>query len=134
MILLADLLGDKEKDARSAAAKALGASGMLAAIPLLRLKARIGDKEPEVVADCLTALVSADADGSLAFVGEFLTSGREEVAEGAALALAESRRPAALELLKTHWPKTQPGSFQNVLLLAMAITRLPAAVDFLLEV
>ena len=134
MILLADLLADPEKDARSAAAKALGASGMLAAIPLLRFKARVGDAETEVIAECLTALVTADADGSLAFVGEFLASRREEIAEGAALALAESRRLAVLELLKAHSPKTQPGSFQNVLLLAIAITRQPAGVDFLLDV
>jgi HEAT repeat protein len=60
MVLLADLLADKEKVARAAAAKALGASGSAAAVPLLRFKARVGDKEPEVIGECLTALVAAD--------------------------------------------------------------------------
>jgi hypothetical protein len=33
-----------------------------------------------------------------------------------------------------HWPKVQSDSLQDVLLLAVAITRLPAALDFLLGV
>jgi hypothetical protein len=60
VLLLADLLADPEKPARSAAAQALGATGAPAAIPLLRFKARIGDKEPDVTADCLAALMTAD--------------------------------------------------------------------------
>ena len=71
---------------------------------------------------------------SIPFVAQFLNSSDDEVAEGAALALSESRRPEALEILKKHWPKARRGAIQNVLLLAIAITRLPAAVDFLMEV
>jgi HEAT repeat protein len=134
MVLLAELLADSEKVARLAAAKALGASSALAAIPLLRFKARIGDQEPEVIAECLTALMTAEPEQSLAFVGEFLDASTEEIAEGAALALGESRRPEALEILKKHWPKARRGELLNVLLLAISITRLPAALDFLMEV
>ena len=134
MVLLADLLADPEKVARSAAAKALGASGQLAAIPLLRFKARAGDEEPEVVVECLSGLMSADPAESLDFVGGFLNAD-EEVAEGAALALGESRRPEALAILQKHWPRARRDeALGNVVLLAMAITRLPAAADFLLEV
>jgi HEAT repeat protein len=134
MVLLADLLADKEKGARSAAAKALGASGALAAIPLLRFKARVGDEEPEVVVECLSGLMSADPAESLEFVAGFLDAD-EEVAEGAALALGESRRPEALAVLQKHWPRARRDeSLGNVVLLAMAITRLPAAVDFLIHV
>jgi HEAT repeat protein len=134
VLLLADLLADKEKVARSSAARALGASGALAAVPLLRFKARVGDAEPEVVAECLGALITADPAGSVPFVGQFLDSPSDPVAEGAALALAESRRPDALDLLKAHWPKAQEESLRNVLLLAIAITRQPAGVDFLVEI
>lgn len=134
MILLADLLADEEKVARSAAAKALGACGSLAAIPLLRFKARVGDEEPEVVVECLSGLVAADPEGSLPFVGRFL-SADEEVAEGVALALGESRKPAAFEILKAHWPRARRDeSLGRVVLLAMAITRLPAALEFLFGV
>jgi HEAT repeat protein len=134
MILLADLLADREKVARSAAARALGASGALAAIPLLRFKARVSDPEPEVVSECLTALVAADADGSIPFVGQFLESDDEGIVEGAALALGESRRADALAILRDFWPKARTESPRNVVLLAIAITRLPAGVDFLLDV
>ena len=81
--------------------------GTSAAIVLLRFKARTGDKEPEVVVECLNALMSAAAEESLAFVGQFLRSTTEEIAEGAALALAESRRPDAFELLKERWPRAE---------------------------
>jgi HEAT repeat protein len=134
MLLLSDLLADPEKAARSAAAKALGASGSLAAIPLLRFKTRTGDEEPEVTVECLSALLSADPEGSIAFVGEFLDPADEEIAEGAALALGESRRPEALELLKSRWPNARSESLQNVLLLSISITRLPAGIDFLLDI
>jgi HEAT repeat protein len=134
MLLLTDLLTDPEKIVRSAAAKALGATGQSAAVPLLRFKARVGDEEAEVVGECLNALIAIDVAGSIPFVGNFLSSSEEEVAEGAALALAESRRPEAFELLKKHWPKSRGESLRSVLLVAMAITRLPAAIDFLIEI
>lgn len=134
MVLLAELLADSEKVARGAAAKALGASGALAAIPLLRFKARVGDEEPEVVNECLAALMAAAPEESLVFVGEFLNASTDEIAEGAALALGESRHPKALEILKGHWPNASRGEQLNVLLLAISITRLPAALDFLLDV
>jgi HEAT repeat protein len=134
VLLLADLLADPEKVARSAAAQALGVSRAPAAIPLLRFKARLGDQEPDVIVECLTALMTAVPQESLAFVAQFLDSPSEAIQEGAALALGESRRPDALDILKGYWPKARQSSFQEVLLLAISMTRLPAALDFLLEV
>jgi HEAT repeat protein len=125
---------DKEKVARSAAARALGESGRPAAIPVLRLKARMGDKEPEVTAECLTALMTAAPKESLTFVEQFLTLPDEVIQQGAAFALAESRLPEALEILKGYWPRAQHGSLQEVILLAISMTRLPAALDFLMEI
>jgi HEAT repeat protein len=69
VLLLADLLTDRTKTARVAAAQALGESRAPAAIPLLRFKARTGDREPEVTAECLSALME-----SVPFVKEFLAS------------------------------------------------------------
>lgn len=134
VLLLADLLADPEKVARLAAAQALGASGAPAAIPLLRFKARLGDKDPAVTGECLTALMSAAPKESLPFVRHFLDSHDEVIQEAAAFALAESRRPEALAVLIEHWPKTRRGPLQEVILLAIAMTRLPAALDFLLEI
>lgn len=134
VLLLAELLADPEKIARQNAAQALGALGSEAASVLLRFKAKAGDKEPEVIGDCLTALMTAEPKESLPFVANFLASRGEGIAEGAALAIAESRTPEALEVLKTHWPAARNRPLQNVLLLAISITRQSAAIDFLLEI
>jgi HEAT repeat protein len=133
LLLLADLLADPEKVARSAAAQALGETRAAAAIPLLRFKARTGDEEPEVTAECLAALLRTAPKESLPFVAQFLDSRSEAIQEGAAFALGESRWPDALAILTSHWPKARHGSLQEALLLAISMTRLPAAIDFLLE-
>jgi hypothetical protein len=133
-VQLADLLADPEKPARLAAVKALGASAAPAAVPLLRFKARIGDSEPEVTAECLAALMSAAPVESLPFVAGFLAFPNDVIQAGAAFALAESRRTDALDILVGHWPRARRGSLEEILLLAISITRLPAALEFLLGI
>ena len=132
--LLVDLLADPEKPARLAAVKALGELGTPAAVALLRFKVRTGDHDPEVTAECLAVLMTAAPAESLDFVASFLDGPSDVVQEGAAFALGESRRADALDVLKERWPQTRRGSFQEALLLAVAMTRLPAALDFLLGV
>jgi hypothetical protein len=134
LLHLADLLADPEKVARSAAARCLGGSGLLGALPLLRFKAHIGDPEPDVMAECLTALMTMAPAESVPFVARFLDHASEEVAMGAALALGESRRLDALALLTASWPRARRGPLQEVVLLAIALTRLPTGIDFVLEV
>jgi HEAT repeat protein len=132
-LLLADLLADREKVARVGAAHALGESRLTAAVPLLRYKARVGDSDLEVTAACLTALLTAAPEESVPFVAEFLDAPNEAVQEGAALALGESRRPDALEALKARLARARYGSPREALLLAVAMTRLPEALTYLLE-
>lgn len=134
LVLLADLLADPEKLARDAAAQALGATGSSAAIPLLRFKARTGDQEPDVIGACFAALIDLDPKASIPFVAEFLEEGDQGVREAAALALGESRRPEALDVLKAFRERLSPGQLQEVVLLAIAMLRLPAAVDLLVEI
>ena len=98
----------------------------------MRFKARLGDEDPAVTAECLTALMTAAPRESLPFVREFLHTHRDAIQEGAAFALAESRRPDALDVLKEYWPNARGGSLQDVLLLAIAMTRLPDALEFLM--
>src|SRR5260370_1878104 len=74
--LLADLLADPEKVARVAAIQALEGAGSMAAIPLLRFKARVGDKHPDVTYECLAALLKLEPE-SIEFVAEFLEGGDE---------------------------------------------------------
>jgi hypothetical protein len=67
-------------------------------------------------------------------VAEFLDVPNDAVQQGAAFALGESRRADALAVLEDYWPRARSGWLQEVVLLAMAMTRLPAALDFLFEV
>src|SRR5262249_13137865 len=130
--LLADLLVDPEKIARVAAVQALEGTGSMSAIPLLRFKARIGDKEPEVTCECFSALLKLDAE-AVAFVAEFLSAGDEALQEGAALALGETRRPEAFEYLRDCSTSLRSGTLQEAVFLAISMLRLPAAMDFLIE-
>jgi HEAT repeat protein len=131
--LLVDLLTDPEKDARLAAVQALAYSATQAASFLLRLKARMGDKDPEVTSECLGALLKLDPTDAMPFVAEFLQSPDEAVQEGAVLALGESRRPEAFQLLKDFWDVQIASALRETILVAMALLRLPAANDFLLS-
>src|SRR5262249_45441610 len=126
------LLLDSDKRARAGAARALGGSGSLAVIPLLRFKARQGDGEPEVIGECFSALLALDRTESLPFVGGFLHSANTEVQEAAIFALAEIRSPETFAVLKDFWPRTPPG-LEETVLLAIAMLRLPPALDFLID-
>lgn len=134
VLLFTDLLFDKAKAVRVAAAQALGDTRSPAAIPLLRFKAQLGDKESEVTGACLSALMATTPAESVAFVARFLRNRDEAIQADAALALGESRRSDALDALIGYWPKILGESLAEVLLLAIAVTRLPAAHDFLLEI
>ncbi len=99
---LADLLADRESEARIGAARALAYSGSLQAVPLLRLRVQIGD-DASVLAECFSALLRLAPAASLSLVARFLQSPNPQVSEMAALALGESRLPDALPLLKQWW-------------------------------
>jgi HEAT repeat protein len=132
LALLVDLLADPEKVARVAAVQALESAGSVAAVPLLRLKARMGDEEPEVTCECLAATLRMEPE-AVEFVAEFLRDGDEAIQEGAALALGETRRPGAFGILRDFSTHLPPGSLRDAVFLAISILRLPAAIDFLLE-
>jgi HEAT repeat protein len=129
--LLVDLLADPEKGARVGAVQALVYSGTEAAGLLLRLKARVGDPEPEVVGECLGGFLELCPEQGVAFVAEFLGSAEAAIQEAALLALGSSRQPAVFEVLKS-FAEHHPGELQEVAFVALALLRLPAATDHLL--
>jgi hypothetical protein len=102
------------------------------AILLLRLKARIGDKEPRVTGQVLESLLRLERAPAVPFVAEFLRSD-EATAEEAALALGVSRPAAALAALIDAW-KSMPGFSRAVLLRAISASRQDAAIEFLLDI
>ncbi|MBY0522183.1 MAG: hypothetical protein K2R98_02225 [Gemmataceae bacterium] len=129
--LLIDMLADEDKAARVGAVQALTSTGTEAAGLLLRLKARVGDKEPEVTAECLGGVLELMPGDGMSFVAEFLTESEVAIQEGALLALGSSRQPAAFDILKT-FAEEHSGELQEVAHTAIALLRLPAAMDYLL--
>lgn len=129
---LVDLLADSEKAARAGAAQALAYSESEAAGLVLRLKARLGDKEPEVISECFNGILKLHKDDGVAFVAEFLHDPAVAVQEAAILALGDSRRREALDVLKAFWEVNSQRRLDETILMALALLRLPAAFDFLL--
>jgi hypothetical protein len=125
---------DPSKDVRIAAAQAMGYVGTEAAGLLLRLKSRIGDRDPDVLSECLSGLLTVDPKANLGLVSEFLAPDDSARCEAAALALGKSRLPEALEPLKACWPRCLSAELRERILLAIAMSRLPAAIDHLLEI
>ena len=70
--LLVDALVDPQKDVRIAAAQALGYHGTEAAGLLLRLKVRLGDREPDVLSECLCGLLACAPKENLPLVAGYL--------------------------------------------------------------
>jgi len=126
------LLVDPEVAARAGAARAISESGQYAGVLLLRLKALIGDKAEDVLAECFAGLLRLAPKESVEFVAQFLQASPEEVSERAALALGESRLAAALPFLQEAFEQTAYGSLRKTLLLSIAMLRQDDGLDFLL--
>jgi len=131
--LLVDAMTDPSKDVRVAAAIALGAVGSESAGLILRLKVRIGDPDPDVLSECLLALLTVDPKGNLPLVREFLDPLDTDRCEAAALALGKSRLSEALEPLTECLRRSFSQELNQQILLSIAILRRPAAIDTLVE-
>ena len=131
---LVDAMIDRSRDVRIAVAQALGYVGNEAAGLLLRLKVRLGDPEPEVFSECLSGLLTVNAREYLDLVCGYLDPGNPERCEASAMAMGKSRIPEALDRLIACWPRCHSSSMRQRVMLAIAMMRLPAAIDHLLSV
>ncbi len=125
----AALLVDPEAPARMGAAEALGHGVAYVATPLLRMKTLAGDAEARIVGECFASLLRLAPEASLPFVSAFLDASAPEVQEAAAFALGESQLADALEPLRRWQQRADDGG--RIALLAIALLRLDAALDFL---
>jgi hypothetical protein len=98
---------------------------------LLRLKARVGDRDASVTGQVLECILALERKAGLPFVSEFLSPLGGEVAEEAALALGASRMEAAVDVLREVWDRAPGREFRAVLLRALSISRQEKAVAFL---
>lgn len=126
MRCLVDALADRAGPVRAEAARALAQMGQGL---VLRLKAHVGDEDPSVIAQVFDALLAAEREAALEFVGGFLKSKNDSAREEAALAMGASRLPAALGMLREAWEASR----EEVFLRAISASRQDEAIDFLLD-
>ena len=83
--------------------------------------------------ECFSALLAIAPEPSIPFVAAYAHSQNPSVCEEAMLALGESRKPAAFQILKRKWEGELSRPLKKTLLLAIATLRLDTAIDFLLS-
>jgi HEAT repeat protein len=132
--LLTNLLMDPEPQARTGAVRSLNCLNSHESELLLRMKILAGEDHPNVLGECFTGLVQINPERSLQFIAGFLDSPDLMVVEEAALALGESRKLEAFELLQRFHEKSIRSEIKQILLLPIALTRCDKAVEFLIEV
>lgn len=133
LVELADLLADPYPSVRAAAAKAIAYNENPQGVPLLRLKVKIGDKDPQVLGECFAALLKLAPSQSLTLITSFLDAPEEPICETAALALGESRLHEANDILHSWWKRTVSRELRRTGLLALALLRQDQAIEFLLS-
>ena len=126
-------LTEKAHTIRREAARALAQMAGDEAALVLRLKARIGDREPEVIGQVFDSLLAIEGARALPFLREFLETADSSVREEAALALGSSRLPDAVGLLQEAWTAARDPNFREVLLRAISASRHQQAIGWLLH-
>jgi len=129
---LVDLLGDKDKTVRAEVVHAIDQVGSSSASLLLRLRATLGNDEPEVLGACYSGVLHIEGASAIPWVAHFLSQ-EDEAAGEAALAIAGTHSPEAVESLRRALKNAIDPWFQSILLSAIALTRQDAAMDFLID-
>ncbi len=129
---LVELFRDEDKSVRAEAVRAVEQVGSHTAALLLRLRAILGSDEPEVLGACYSGIIRLEGIKAIPWISRFLEAADDTAAE-AALAIADSRSPEAFKALRKHFSEKHDPWFCSVLLSAIALTRQPAAFDFLLN-
>jgi HEAT repeat protein len=131
--VLVDLLTDPESITRQNAAIAFGMWRGPEAAPVLRLKARLGDENADVLGEIFLSLLRGDPRGQLSFIASYLHDAEPRIVEVAAVAIAQSRHPAALELLFETFTRMQRNPIRTSLLMAIALLRTDDSLAWLLK-
>jgi HEAT repeat protein len=129
--ILIELLHDPDKTVRAEGARAIGRIDRREAALLLRLRALAGDCEPEPIGAVFGGLLAIEGARGIPFVGRYLEA-EGDAAHEAALALAETHDPAALDLLRPALERADDPALRATMAMAIALTRLPEAIEFLI--
>ncbi|MGA7415723.1 MAG: hypothetical protein WBW33_34945 [Bryobacteraceae bacterium] len=129
---LVGALTDAAHPVRCDAVRALEQMGGEECELLLRLKARMGDEEPQVTGQAIESVLRLEGALALPFAESFLREALDGIREEAALALGASHVPGALEILKKALPEAHQETFRRAILSGIATSREEGAVEFLI--
>lgn len=131
---LADLLAaDDSKTVRAEAALAIAQLSGPDSLLLLRFKALAGDRDPEVVGQCLVSLLQI-SPGTIPFVAKFLDSSNPDLPYEAVAALGSCDDPLAVSILIDRYRATEDSQLIRAILLSLGASRSSEAAAFLLTV
>jgi len=128
------LLADPQSPVRQAAAEALGSTGDRAQAGGLALRWTLGDDDPLVVLACMSGLLALAPEHALVRLREALHGGDDGARELAALALGQSTRSEALDLLLAHLEAAPRASERAPTLRALGLQRNDRALAALLRI
>ena len=129
---LVDLLADSDKTVRAEVVRAIEQVGNPSASLLLRLRATLGNEEPEVLGACYSGVLRLEGISAIEWVSRFLAKGDDAAGESA-LAIAGTHSVQAFETLQKGLDTARDPWFRSVLLSAISLTRQDAALEFLLD-
>jgi HEAT repeat protein len=129
--ILVDAMADPAQVVRVEAIRAIGEMEGEEASLLLRLKARLDDREPGVIGQVFDSLLRLEPPRALELVKGYLESGAPELKEEAALALGASRLPAAVDILLDALPHAVEPYFRKTMLRALGASLQEKAIAFL---
>ena len=129
---LVDLLADKDKSVRAEVVRAIDQVGSPSAALLLRFYATLGKDEPEVLGACYGGILHIEGVSAISWIGRFLPH-EDDAAGEAALAIAGTHSPEAVESLRSALENARDPWFRSIVLSAIGLTRQGAAIDFLLD-
>jgi HEAT repeat protein len=124
-------LTDSAHPVRCEAIRALEQMGGEECELLLRLKARLGDVEPQVIGQAIESVLKLEGARALSFAASFLRTALDGAREEAALALGASHVPGALEVLKKALPEAHEEAFRRAILAGIGTSREEGAAEFL---
>ena len=125
-------MADEAPVVRVEAVRAVAEMDAEEAALVLRLKARLGDREPSVIGQVFDSLLQLERDAALPLVAGFLESADEAMSQEAALALGSSRMAGAVEILLKAPPGARHAYFRKTILRALSASRQERAMEFLL--
>jgi hypothetical protein len=129
---LTPLFGDKELPVQLNAARAVEQVGSDAAMLLLRLRAELPSKEPELLGACYSGVLRLEGPRAIPWAAKFLAT-QDDAAGEAAIAIAETRTLEAFPTLTTAYETATDHWFRTTLLTAIALTRQDEAFAWLLD-